>query len=71
MALSKIIVWLEWENKNLFRLTEKGIGAAPDITIIESHENATIEQVWPGVQASCVSYFLKKISDVGTEMKQP
>ena len=45
MALNKIAIWLEWENKNLFRLTEKGIGAAPDITIIESHENATIEQV--------------------------
>ena len=71
MALKKLVLWLQWENKNLFKLTEKGEGAEPDVIVVEIHENATIEQIWPGLQAICTSYFLKHLSDIGTEMKQP
>ena len=75
MALSKLTLVVQWENKNQFKLIEKGDPAAtppiPDKTIIMAEENSKIERIWPGIQDSCVSFFVDKMEEIGKEMKLP
>ena len=71
MALSKITIVLEWENRNLFRMTEKADSAPGDIQIVKVEENSRLAEVWGSVQSLCMTFFNGKLTEIGDEMKKP
>lgn len=70
MAESKLVLTLVWENRKLFKLTEKFNDTSP-IVIVEVNENGDLPILWAGVEGICKIYFQSKIEMIGKEMKAP
>ena len=70
MAESTLLLRLRWENGIHFTLSSK-IGEEPYIDVVSMKEDAETSTIWGGIQASCISYMQKKLTDIGKEMVQP
>ena len=51
-------------------MTEKADGLPTDVTVIKVEENGKIAELWPHVQAACLTFFNGKLTEIGNEMKQ-
>ena len=60
---------LIWQNGVGFTMETK-LDETPWITIIDVDENGEIPELWENIQKVCEKYFIRKITDIGNEMKE-
>ena len=60
---------LIWQNNVGFTMETK-LDETPWITILDVDENGEIPELWENIQKVCEKYFIRKITDIGNEMKE-